>query len=67
MAACRHSKVFSSDGSITASRFLPALGFPCNRCMFSPPNLRAIAVRLREPKTAPISETFNNREIKKAT
>src|SRR5438876_9401173 len=25
MAACRHSKVFSSDGSITASRFMPTL------------------------------------------
>jgi hypothetical protein len=62
MAACRLSNVFSSDGSITASRFMPTLGvrFTCDS-----------SSRDRHTFTRAhgclIPETCINREIKKAT
>ena len=65
MAAWRLSKVFSSDGSITASRFMSTL------------EVRLISLSLRlmlarpafftQAKAALIPGALNNREIKKAT
>ena len=52
MAACRQSKGFSSDGSITDCRLLPVLRFPLSRCTSSPGS-RATAVRVSVLDSAP--------------
>jgi len=66
MAACRQSKGFSSDGSITDCRLLPVLRFPLSRCTSSPGS-RATAVRCLSFRQRTVPDTFNDREIKKAT
>jgi len=65
MAACRLSKVFSNDGSITASRFMSTL--EVRLISLSLRLMLARSVFFTQAKAALIPGTLNNREIKKAT